>query len=819
MLVEVFDGKNIAKFEYTPPAITHDEEVEEYERTAEREPLSALAHALHFVCKHTNSVMGDVCVYDADTMKSIKIKHMSPTDIPANPIVSQRGLFRQALLKKAVIISYNMPEDPRIPKSAKSAKWPANLHFISMLLMDDDIIVGQLSLIGKNTQYNMGHLTTVWPKISFMTDLVMNERRRRIAPRNIERHLRERMSKIGRAAAVINIKRKIKSRNMADLVDVVKITHSDVLDKPVVEAGGEVEAVNDAAITVLKAADKVLEAIKDMPSDHYEDDDDIESVDPQPESVHTVNADTDVEAEIVDDESIDEAEVSEDEASDVEEAYDLDELADEIHSPSSGITVANNDEADGLINFFANNIYSMKFPLNNIVALSMLLNNSSDANKIGLLQRCVVDLLEIVNNTTDYAKVLSGEFELARKEYSLKSIIESSINVVRDVFDKNNLTFISNIPSVLPTKLIGDAGRLEQVFITLLQNASINSEDGTVAFTVVIEKKGTTKNDGDILNNYSIHVSIEDCYTAHDFKRMFDINETTKYRGLSMNIARHIIRMMGGDLDVVERTGDKGALLRFSFDASEAFKFDDVVAQHIKLFSAHNVVIISPEKQDRLYLMRVFHKWHLQTQVFDTLEEAEIYLEFGNKCSLILADRDYVNAASLKEYSVLYFGANEEITKPLDARKLFPILVKSLGEIKEKHAEHKEIKFVLPKPRIENIKVLIGEADEASGYLLKEMLEIVGISKGNIRVELNGKKIVEALHFNTYDVCILSDKIPVLNAEEITAQIRNDVDEITMPPVIVMDIDDIKRRQLFDEYLEKPIFQEVLKSKLQRYHQ
>ncbi|MFA6587018.1 MAG: response regulator transcription factor [Bacilli bacterium] len=109
--------------------------------------------------------------------------------------------------------------------------------------------------------------------------------------------------------------------------------------------------------------------------------------------------------------------------------------------------------------------------------------------------------------------------------------------------------------------------------------------------------------------------------------------------------------------------------------------------------------------------------------------------------------------------------------------------------------------------------ILIVEDDADIAFLEKEYLALSGFT---VEIEGDGKKGLEKILKNKYDLVLLDVMLPSMNGFEICRRIRNVVDiPVLMVTARVTDLDKIQGLSLgADDYIEKPFSPSVLVAKV-----
>lgn len=81
-------------------------------------------------------------------------------------------------------------------------------------------------------------------------------------------------------------------------------------------------------------------------------------------------------------------------------------------------------------------------------------------------------MLALINDVLDLSKIEAGRVELEARMFSVRSCIESAIDVISGTAFNKGLELMPEISPNVPIQIAGDTSRLRQVFINLLSNAT-----------------------------------------------------------------------------------------------------------------------------------------------------------------------------------------------------------------------------------------------------------------------------------------------------------------------------------------------------------
>ncbi|MBO5082505.1 MAG: response regulator [Lachnospiraceae bacterium] len=213
-------------------------------------------------------------------------------------------------------------------------------------------------------------------------------------------------------------------------------------------------------------------------------------------------------------------------------------------------------------NFLANMSHEIRTPMNAIVGMSELLIEESKGRKIQEyaydIKTAALNLLAIINDILDFSKVEAGKMDLVEDEYSVIEEMQDTINLVKIAAEQKGLQFKINLADNIPGKLYGDAGRIRQVLINILNNAIKFTKEGFIRLDVTGQYVAS-----DVINlklvveDTGIGIKKEDLTAIFESFRQLDMNRNRQCEGtgLGLAITKQLISLMDGNIQVESEYG------------------------------------------------------------------------------------------------------------------------------------------------------------------------------------------------------------------------------------------------------------------------
>ncbi len=178
--------------------------------------------------------------------------------------------------------------------------------------------------------------------------------------------------------------------------------------------------------------------------------------------------------------------------------------------------------------------------------------------------RC--SLLGLINGILDLSKIEAGKLELENYDFNLRELIEDVTYSFSEAAGEKGLELSCFISSNVPPAIVGDAGRLRQIFVNLISNALKFTERGEIVVEAsLIEASASSALIGFEVKDTGIGISETD--QARIFGAFSQADGSMKRRyggtGLGLSIAKDLCEMMGGSIEVTSEQG-VGSTFRFS---------------------------------------------------------------------------------------------------------------------------------------------------------------------------------------------------------------------------------------------------------------
>lgn len=218
--------------------------------------------------------------------------------------------------------------------------------------------------------------------------------------------------------------------------------------------------------------------------------------------------------------------------------------------------------------FLANMSHELRTPINAILGFARLASrdeslSAQQQERLSIINRSGEHLLDMVGDILTLSRIEAGRVGLSEERFDVRQTLEDIGRMFRSRAEGKGLRFSSEMADALPPYLLGDAGKMRQVLINLLDNAVKYTQEGEVCLRV-----GAQVMDEDP-EGVMLQFEVEDSGSGIPPDHLDDIFETfVRYEqasqaqagaGLGLSISRSLIEMMGGEIALESEVG-RGSL-------------------------------------------------------------------------------------------------------------------------------------------------------------------------------------------------------------------------------------------------------------------
>lgn len=297
--------------------------------------------------------------------------------------------------------------------------------------------------------------------------------------------------------------------------------------------------------------------------------------------------------------------------------------------------------------FFAYTSHEIRTPLNAVVGMTQLLEQTNldevQYKYLKTIKYSAKNILFLVNDVLDLAKLEKGAIVLEKIDFSLRSIVNEIIDALSFKTKEKPVLLRADIGEDVPDRIKGDPLRLNQILLNLTDNALKFTKKGEVVIS--IRKEGETD------DRVTLYFEVLDTgigIPAEKIEKIFKsyeqagVDTTRNYggTGLGLAITKQLVELMDSKIKIKSKEGE-GTVFSFciTFPKGEEVDASKKVKDSIESLSNVSILAVDDTDLNRSIFYDLVHSEKHNVSV-DLAENGEKALMLCNskKYDVILMD-------------------------------------------------------------------------------------------------------------------------------------------------------------------------------------
>lgn len=224
--------------------------------------------------------------------------------------------------------------------------------------------------------------------------------------------------------------------------------------------------------------------------------------------------------------------------------------------------------------FLANMSHEIRTPMNAIIGLAYLTLRTDLSPKqrdyLNKIHDAGNALLGIVNSVLDFSKIEAGKMEVDFSPFSLDDVLNHVNTITAQKAHEKGLHLQIEVPADVPRYLVGDAMRLGQILVNLVNNAIKFTERGNVKLSLENLNGEAGPSDVPVMLRFAISdtgIGMTDDQIERLFSAFTQADSSTSRKfggtGLGLSISRQLVELLGGEISVSSKFGE-GSCFEFT---------------------------------------------------------------------------------------------------------------------------------------------------------------------------------------------------------------------------------------------------------------
>ena len=452
----------------------------------------------------------------------------------------------------------------------------------------------------------------------------------------------------------------------------------------------------------------------------------------------------------------------------------------------------------------------LRTPTNSIMGFASLLGeeklSNSQADYLNTLKENAYDLLSLLNDLIDLAKLETDKTIGSLSTVNLRQFISEIVKIIEEKVDKDRVEVLTNIDDKLPESVSLNSQKIRYILLNLLTSSLRLTEQGKINISVSSPEKN------------QLQIRISDTGTGIPSEKIKDVfnpfgiydlysSSNGSITGLGLTLVKRYVDFLNGQLDITSSIG-KGTTFNITIPVEEIFEIEKQISVLPKPGQNSKVLVIEDDFATSKLLANYLNKWGYEPVVVNSAEQTlkivdegqylailmDIVLPDSSGLELLQKLRERKNtkrtpviicSVEAEQQKAFLMGAVEYFIKPINYKYLVEVLT------------HYKLR--------KDSNILVVDDDVPTLTLMKEAVEQAGFKPV---AQSDSTKVMDLINNLDLDLAIIDLDMPEVSGIDLIEMIKSKGPFRNLPIIIYTGKEsyeeDIKRIDgLFENLLHK----------------
>ena len=468
--------------------------------------------------------------------------------------------------------------------------------------------------------------------------------------------------------------------------------------------------------------------------------------------------------------------------------------------------------------FFANMSHEIRTPINAVIGLSELVLQSglshTQQDYISKIRHAGKNLLGILNDVLDFSKIDAGMLSIEHVDFDLHDVLTDVFTLLANQAADKKIEVVFSVEHDMPTRLMGDPLRLNQILTNLANNAiKFTSVGEVVVYVDVVDWTTETATIRFRIRDTGIGMDEEQREKLFVAFQQADDSISRKHggTGLGLAICKRLVDAMEGTIQI-ESTPGEGFVFTVVLPFQRSDNANDADTRFSTVSDNIRALICDDNQTSRDVLASMLHQFGLRTESVSRGEDAvQVIADTNDKDSfgLIVLDAsmpdglsgletatEIQNKAGGKDIPIIMMSAPFEVDQPSIAAFVEkPISTPVIHDAVMRIFSPASVLGDLDQPNenagapiqasVSGAKILLAEDNELNQIVACGILESAGFI---VDIANDGQEAVDTLLSNnprTYAAVLMDIQMPGIDGLTATKMIREKAAFTTLPIIAI----------------------------------